>query len=285
MGKPVLKTLAVLAAGAGALTVCFVGYKANTNKQYEQRVQYAKTALDKDQTELSAIEQSIKAFYKDDKQVFLKNDIKDTDLSQTGAKLDSLKVSAEEFSIAEKDLPKSAGTINQEKERLNHLMDDAEIKYKIQQSVNALFEQPVKTWDKATNDVIIKEKLKETEMGEIRERVSLMDKEDGWTKVVKEYLDFATAQLKRANTIQASIDKMLKNGEITKSATYESYLSLVDSISQVRNAKLKENFTKSAQAISKQLGVSSGSVETNNSYTEGSYGTGTESSNGSDSLY
>lgn len=48
---------------------------------------------------------------------------------------------------------------------------------------------------------------------------------------------------------------MLKDGKVTDNATYEKYLSLVNSISQVRNKTLKAEFTEQADKISTQLGL------------------------------
>ena len=45
MGKPLLKTLTVVAVGVGAIAICLVGYRQNNQRQYQQRVEYAQTAI------------------------------------------------------------------------------------------------------------------------------------------------------------------------------------------------------------------------------------------------
>ena len=133
-------------------------------------------------------------------------------------------------------------------------MSDAESKFAIQNNVNDLFEKPVTDWQKAQNNVVIKAKVKDTDVGAVRERLGFVQESD-WTKLVKEYLSYADAQIKRVTSINKSLDSMLKDGKVTDNATYEKYLSLVNSISQVRNKTLKAEFTEQADKISTQLGL------------------------------
>lgn len=254
MGNPLIKTIAVAAVGIGAVAICFVGYRENNNKQYQQKVSYAETAVEKDQERLKEVDSDLTSLYSNKDKVFLKKDLKDAELTQVGAKLDGVKVSADDFGIEETDVPKNMKTIAKEKETLNKQMSDAESKFAIQNNVNDLFEKPVTDWQKAQNNVVIKAKVKDTDVGAVRERLGFVQESD-WTKLVKEYLSYADAQIKRVTSINKSLDSMLKDGKVTDNATYEKYLSLVNSISQVRNKTLKAEFTKQADKISTQLGL------------------------------
>lgn len=254
MGNPLIKTIAVAAVGVGAVAICFVGYRENNNKQYQQKVSYAETAVEKDQERLKEVDSDLTSLYSNKDKVFLKKDLKDAELTQVGAKLDGVKVSADDFGIKETDVPKNMKTIAKEKETLNKQMSDAESKFAIQNNVNDLFEKPVTDWQKAQNNVVIKAKVKDTDVGAVRERLGFVQESD-WTKLVKEYLSYADAQIKRVTSINKSLDSMLKDGKVTDNATYEKYLSLVNSISQVRNKTLKAEFTEQADKISTQLGL------------------------------
>lgn len=279
MGNPLIKTIAVAAVGIGAVAICFVGYRENNNKQYQQKVSYAETAVKKDELSIKEVNEAITKLYTNQDKVFLKKDLTEAELTQTGAKLDGVKVSAEDFGIEDKDMPKNMKNIAKEKETLNKQMADAETKFAIQNSVNALFEKPVSDWQKAKNDVTIKTKLEDTDVGAIRERLSFVDESD-WTKLVKTYLSYADAQLKRVAEINQSLNSMLKDGKVTNAATYEKYLSLVESISQVRNQNLKADFTEKADTISNQLGLranNSSDYSTSNDSTD--YGTETQDAN------
>ncbi|MDT2740330.1 hypothetical protein [Enterococcus canintestini] len=254
MGNPLIKTIAVAAVGVGAVAICFVGYRENNNKQYQQKVSYAETAVEKDQERLKEVDSDLTSLYSNKDKVFLKKDLKDAELTQVGAKLDGVKVSADDFDIKETDVPKNMKTIAKEKETLNKQMSDAESKFAIQNNVNDLFEKPVTDWQKAQNNVVIKAKVKDTDVGAVRERLGFVQESD-WTKLVKEYLSYADAQIKRVTSINKSLDSMLKDGKVTDNAIYEKYLSLVNSISQVRNKTLKAEFTEQADKISTQLGL------------------------------
>lgn len=254
MGNPLIKTIAVAAVGVGAVAICFVGYRENNNKQYQQKVSYAETAVEKDQERLKEVDSDLTSLYSNKDKVFLKKDLKDAELTQVGAKLDGVKVSADDFGIEETDVPKNMKTIAKEKETLNKQISDAESKFAIQNNVNDLFEKPVTDWQKAQNNVVIKAKVKDTDVGAVRERLGFVQESD-WTKLVKEYLSYADAQIKRVTSINKSLDSMLKDGKVTDNATYEKYLSLVNSISQVRNKTLKAEFTEQADKISTQLGL------------------------------
>ncbi|WP_428221787.1 hypothetical protein [Enterococcus faecium] len=254
MEKSLLKTAAIVVAGAGAITVCFFGYRVNASKQYDQRVSYAETAIKREEASLKEIKKEIRDLYQNKEQVFLRSGLKEDEITKVGNKLDSIKISADDFGISDKDLPKNVAAAKSEKEELNRQMADAEIKFMIQSRVNGLFTKAVSNWHSAKNDVIIKDTLKDTDAGEIRERLNLMD-DSQWKDVIIDYLEFASAQIKRATDIQKAVDKMLKDDKVTKEATYEAYLNLVNSIAQVRNEDLKEKFEKAADEIGRQIGV------------------------------
>lgn len=254
MKKPLLKTVAVAAVGASALAVCFFGYRVNAGKQYDQMVTYAQTAVKKESSKLTEIDGEIKALYSDKNLVFLRNGLKDTDVSVVAANLDAVKVSADEFGIEEKDMPTGAKAIGEQKENLETQLDDADIKFNIQEEVNLLFTKGVSNWQTVKNDVIIKDTLKDTDVGEIREQLKLVEGNQ-WNELVTKYLDFASAQITRSKNIRESIAKMVKDGNVTEAATYDSYLNLVNSIAQVQNEKLKADYQKSADTINSQLGL------------------------------
>lgn len=71
---------------------------------------------------------------------------------------------------------------------------------------------------------------------------------------MNEYLDYAEAQVSRAKALTKSFDEMLQEGIVTEAATYERYLSAIDSVTQVRNPELKEQFQTQLSQISEQMG-------------------------------
>lgn len=266
MGRPLAKGLAVVAVGIGALGICYIGYRTDKTHQYEQRVQYANSTIAKEQEQLADITKTIDSFYQEGQAVFLRDDLEETELTAVRGKLESVKVTAEAFQVQADDLDKEAETIQETKEILMKKIDLTEDKLAIQEKTNSLFESTVKSWQDPVNDVVIKAETSDETIGEIREDLKLMMLDDPWQKNVTEYLDFANAQLTRIKDIQTTIDSLLKDGQITDQANYESFIALAESISQVRNTVKKAEFTSSLNTISEQLGY--GSVSSNDNESE-----------------
>ena len=266
MGRPLAKGLAVVAVGIGALGISYIGYRTDKTHQYEQRVQYANSTIAKEQEQLADITKTIDSFYQEGQAVFLRDDLEETELTAVRGKLESVKVTAEAFQVQADDLDKEAETIQETKETLMKKIDLTEDKLAIQEKTNSLFESTVKSWQEPVNDVVIKVETSDETIGEIREDLKLMMLDDPWQKSVTEYLDFANAQLTRIKDIQTTIDSLLKDGQITDQANYESFIALAESISQVRNTVKKAEFTSSLNTISEQLGY--GSVSSNDSESE-----------------
>ena len=80
---------------------------------------------------------------------------------------------------------------------------------------------------------------------------------------------------------------MLQEGKVTEAATYEGYLNLANSISQVRNQTLKDKFTTDLTTIGNQLNSTSSSTSNStdwsSSYDDGASATDNESNTATDS--
>jgi len=255
MGKPLFKTLAVLFVAIGAIAICLLGYRQNNQRQYEQRVAYAETAIAAEKDSLATIAESIASLYSGEDQTFLKKDLTQEDVSKIVAKLASVKVSADDYGIDDDALPSASKEIQEQKQALDNELKDAEAKIKVQADTDALFTKGVSNWQKAENDVIITKDLKVTDVGNVRENLNFFD-DSKWKDLVTEYLGYADAQLDRIAKLDESFDSMLKDDVVTSEVTLEKYLSVVESINQIRNEDLKEKYTKLADSISTQMGYS-----------------------------
>ena len=268
MGKPLLKTLTVVAVGVGSVAICLVGYRQNNQRQYQQRVEYAQTAIASETDSIASLKKEVANLYLNEDRTFLKAGITADDISQLVGKLSMIKVSGEEYGIEENALPADAKEIQKQKQAIDDELKDIEAKQKIQEATDKLFTKGVSNWQKAENDVIIKKDLKETDVGSIRENLNFFE-DDKWTALVKEYLGFADAQLDRVTKLQKEFDRMLKDDKVTDAVTYENYLSAVDSISKIRNKDLKEKYTKLAETVASQMGYAGYYVNTTDTATTG----------------
>lgn len=116
MGKPLIKTLTVLAVGIGAVAICFIGYRQNNQRQYQQRVEYAQTAIASERERLNELSGEITGMYSNKEQTFLRSDLSEEEVLKTVAKLSAVKVSADDYGIEESALPSESVEI-QEKNR------------------------------------------------------------------------------------------------------------------------------------------------------------------------
>ncbi|WP_312729154.1 hypothetical protein [Enterococcus sp.] len=278
MGKPLVNTLTVLAVGIGAVAICFIGYRQNNQRQYQQRVEYAQTAIASEKDRINELSNEIAELYSNEDQTFLRKDLKEEDVLKTVAKLSAVKVSADDYGIDDDALPSESVEIQQEKAALDDQLKDIEAKLKVQADTEALFTEGVSNWQSAENDVIIRADLKETDVGNIRENLSFYE-DSKWKELVVSYLEYADTQLDRIAKLQETFDEMLDGDEVTSEVTLEKYLSAVDSISKVRNKELKEKYTELADKVATQMGYTGYSTYTSPASTE-SYSEDTSAGDG-----
>ncbi|MFW8597305.1 hypothetical protein ACOJBZ_04270 [Enterococcus innesii] len=278
MGKPLIKTLTVLAVGIGAVAICFIGYRQNNQRQYQQRVEYAQTAIASETDRINELSKEIAGFYSDEDQTFLRKDLKEEDVLKIVAKLSAVKVSADDYGIDDDALPSESVEIQEEKTALDDQLKEIEAKIKVQADTEALFTEGVSNWQSAENDVIIRADLKETDVGNVRENLSFFE-DSKWKELVVSYLEYADTQLDRIAKLQETFDEMLKDDTVTSEVTLEKYLTAVDSISKVRNEELKEKFTELADKVATQMGYTGYSSYSSTAPTE-SYSNDTSAGDG-----
>ncbi|HBH5422850.1 TPA: hypothetical protein KTW54_003204, partial [Enterococcus faecium] len=51
-------------------------------------------------------------------------------------------------------------------------------------------------------------------------------------------------------------DTMLKDGQVTATATYDQYLTVLSQIEQIRNEKISAAYATKAQTVAEQMGYS-----------------------------
>lgn len=85
----------------------------------------------------------------------MRENLTESELAAVRGKLESVKVDAEEYHIQAEDLTDDAGDSRDQRrpcEKVNLVND----KLTIQEKTNNLFENPVSSWQKPVNDVVIK---------------------------------------------------------------------------------------------------------------------------------
>ncbi|RRG14919.1 hypothetical protein CQ403_13315 [Enterococcus faecium] len=123
----------------------------------------------------------------------------------------------------------------------------------MQTAVNKLFTKNVSNWQQAVDDVIIKEKLASADVAHVRENMSFF-KDSAWKTVVMQYLGFADTQIAQVTQLDQLFDTMLKDGQVTATATYDQYLTALSLIEQIRNEKIRAAYASKAETVAQQMG-------------------------------
>lgn len=255
MEKPLVKTFAVTAVGLSAVAICVFGYYINNQKQHEQRIAYAESAILDQKDTLASLSQEAGDLYSTKEKGFLKPQVTKDQTSKLANKLSSVKLSADDYGIEQSELPQEAAAIQTTKETVADQLKDAEAKLNVQESVNELFTENISNWQQAADDVIIKENLTSKEVASIRENLNFL-KDSPWKTMIVQYLGFADAQITQVKELAQLFDNLLKDGQVTANATYDQYLTGLNQIGQIRNEKIKEKYTAMAETVAQQMGYS-----------------------------
>ena len=253
MKNPWLKGVSVFIVALIAIGVNVLGYMRTKESQETQRIEQAVNTINSQQKQLEIVRSAIEDASVDETQDLLQPTLTVSQVTTIENQLERLKVSAADFSLNASDLPSNAEKLSQEKTELQAQLQLIREKIDVQTSFTNLFINETINLEVATNDVIIRQDVTLDEITKIRDAVKDLPGEQ-WATLMNEYLDYAEAQVSRAKALTKSFDEMLQEGIVTEAATYERYLSAVDSVAQVRNPELKEQFQTQLSQISEQMG-------------------------------
>ncbi len=253
MKNPWLKGVSVFIVALIAIGVNVLGYMRTKESQEAQRIEQAVNTINSQQKQLEIVRSAIEDASVDETQDLLQPTLTVTQVTTIENQLERLKVSAADFSLNASDLPSNAENLSQEKTELQAQLQLIREKIDVQTSLTNLFTNDTINLEVATNDVVIRQDVTLDEITKIRDAVKDLPGEQ-WATLMNEYLDYAEAQVSRAKALTKSFDEMLQDGIVTEAATYERYLSAVDSVAQVRNPELKEQFQTQLSQISEQMG-------------------------------
>ena len=151
MEKPFVKSLTAVAVGAGAIAICLFGYHINNQRQHQQRINYAESAITNQKDTLTSLSKEVDKLYSTKEKIFLNPEITEETITSLSNKLSYVKLSADDYDIKESELPKEAVAIQDEKKAIVTQLDSAESKLKIQTAVNDLFTKNVSNWQQAVD--------------------------------------------------------------------------------------------------------------------------------------
>lgn len=248
MRNPLARGFLVFLIGIGAIGVCFIGYRVNANRIYDQKVAYAESTIKSSTQTLANIDKEAAAIYTDDSQQIFAEGVNSDTVNQLLSKASAVQTSAESFDLDKKNLPDTIESLDKDKSKLLQQLRSAVQKFNLQDKVAAVFSNGISSWQAAADDVIIKEDLTTDSLTNIQSEVS--EQEDGaWKNIANQYISFANNQLKQISDIQTALDNFMKDGALTADVTYDDYNSIVNNISQVRNETLRSKLSAQADQL------------------------------------
>lgn len=252
--KGMMKSLGVIVVAGLAIGINVVGYQKNRQEQYNQRVAQAATSIHNQAEQIDKIQTSLNATLLSANAAFLRPDLTLEELNKIEASINKLKISAEDFSVETKDLPKESRTFVTKKDDLKKQRQILANKLHIQEAVLAFFEAESLDWSNVEKDAAIKDTVTIEELGEVREDLKFIP-EDQWQQNLTSYLDLAQEQLETVANVQAFVDTMLVDGQVTDAATYSNYLELDYQVNQIASNSWRAQLKQSVDAIATQIGL------------------------------
>ena len=97
MEKPFVKSLTAVAVGAGAIVICLFGYHINNQRQHQQRINYAESAITNQKDTLTSLSKEVDKLYSTKEKIFLNPEITEETITSLSNKLSSVKLSADDY--------------------------------------------------------------------------------------------------------------------------------------------------------------------------------------------
>lgn len=252
MSKTFTKNLAVGVVALGAIAICAVGYRYARQQQINQQVAYAKSAVKNEKKQLAEAETTIQTFYQDSQGGILSPAATAEAIETVTNQLGGIQTTADAFGINENQVPSGIKKLDQTKQALQEQLRIIKEKQSLQKKIATLYEQPL-NWTTYADPGAIQQKLTVAAIGELKERVNLVSK-DNWQTLANQYVTTASQQQTEVTAIQTTLDKMYQDGTVTDAANLDEYSTLVTAIDAVKNQTIRQTFVQSLNAINDQMG-------------------------------
>lgn len=252
MAKTFTKNLSVIVVAAGAVAICGMGYLHTQREQAAQQVTYAQSTVSTQNKQLQELKETVASLYQDGSSGILAPTTTKETVDSVNNSLGSIQTSAESFGISDSQLPKGMRALNKEKEILSSELQTITAKLTLQTKIDHLFAKEV-NWTTYSGDEVLKESVKDTDISDLKDRVSLISADD-WQTLANQYLAEANSQQNTIKEIQTSIDNMYQDGTATDAANLDEYTTLVTAIDAVKNQTIRQSFVQTLNAINEQMG-------------------------------
>lgn len=240
MKKSLVKGFFMIVVMAGALGICFFGYRVNANRVKEQKIAYAESMTDISEETLNDLASDIATLYTDSSKQFLTSETTEEAVVALEGKVNEVQATAEDFELDGTSLNSSLKKLNQKKEQQLLELEGIRQQLKLEQKITGLFTAETLSWQPATDDVTITDDLTTDDIVKLQNQVNDMGAES-WRNAANHYLNAANEQLKQVADIQATFDSYIKDGALTADVDYNNYYTLESQINEVKNETLRND--------------------------------------------
>lgn len=158
-----------------------------------------------------------------DQDGFLPKELTQSKLNHIQKSLEQLKDSYTDFDIHKNDLKSEIKVVALSKDKVEHTLAQVQSKFKAQQTVNALFAQPVIDGNKVSSEPIkegvLLSKVKQVSTKVVGNRTT----GDAWFKAINASVKDAESQVKQITLAKSKVNALIKNGKVVKEVSKSSY--------------------------------------------------------------
>lgn len=250
MKKSFTKGVGVVVFAVLAISIIIIGSQVNKKNQYQQRVEFAEASASKENERLNQLEKQVANFYADDEQIFLVDEITTEQIEAVRSEVASVKISASDYAIEEKDLPEAIQGATEIKAKIYEQLIDIQDKAMIQEKTNQLFTESITNWQEIS-DIVIDKESSLTASTKLREDLSHFP-DSPWKSNLTKYLEQADSQTQQVTELQETLEHYLKDGV---AVSYEEYMQVSDAVSEVPNEEIRTELNEQVKQLASDMGL------------------------------
>lgn len=233
----------------GVLTIGGTAY-GYTQHQHTEHLAAAKIEIKSERVTLNHLNQQITSL-SPDQDGFLPKELTQSKLNHIQKSLEQLKDSYTDFDIHKNDLKSEIKVVALSKGKVEHDLNQIESKFKAQQTVNALFEQPVIDGNKVSaepvKEGVLLSKVKQVSTKVIGNRTT----GDAWFKAINASVKDAESQVKQITLAKSKVNALIKNGKVVKGVSKKAYDAANKEVNKVKTASIKKSLKSDLDRVFK----------------------------------
>ncbi|EOL49382.1 hypothetical protein [Enterococcus caccae] len=235
----------------GSISVCILGIRSNINKEYQRKVDYAKSTIKSESAKIKRLDKQVKQLYREDQEDFLMEPIDEEKLKSIERDIRTLKKEAVDFGLKDEDFSSNFVEVIQGEKELSTKIEDFNRKRTIQKQISELLVKAPVDWTANSPNIVINETASTATISQIRNEVS--KSENNWTKAMSALLDEMDTQVKQYTELRRTIEAMIQDGALTSSMTVETFFLAISQLELVKNETLRQELANQLDIIDSLL--------------------------------